>query len=270
VKSFGFFNSILCLLVALYGQVLLAQTTSSDATKIESAIWKNAGFLNVEISNTFFSPENKITSYNHQFDVTAVVFRNAGWNKNEVVESFRGVSKLYSECGILLRRLKLIMTDAPNGVVEVSYFTESKRSAFKLNLMSPQSSKPVFYFMKKLDPLPWAFSYIEGTPEAKELLNPTDSMEFKKAVGSSFVSSAIKTSWYKDHFGDPVQFAISHELGHILGVKNHVMKTDPEAASIMGGAISKMAEKILPLQCKVFKSSSILKKIESSQVAASK
>ena len=257
-----FFIFLICI-----GQFACGQIAASG-NQIESAIWKNAGFLNVEISTVPFTPENKMTKYSRQLDVTAIVFRNAGWNKKEVIQSFKGVAKLYSECGILLRKLKLIETDAPNGVVEVSYFTESKRSAFKLNLMSPQVSKPVFYFMKKLDPLPWAFSYIEGTPEANELLNPTDSMEFKKAVGSSFVSSAIKTSWYKEHFDDPVQFAISHELGHILGIKNHVMKTDPEEASIMGGAISKMAEKILVPQCQVFKSSTILKKMETPKIAA--
>ena len=225
----------------------VGSTKGSDcATPV--ATWEGAGFTNAEIKTIDIPTPTKPRAvvYTHEFDLSVVMLRDAGWNELMVRNSLARTSEIYSQCGIRIGKVKLVTVSSPN---EKRGLTFSEEASSDVEMSIPDLKKPIIFLV----------SWISNTNHAAFAKNRTKLLN-EKQYDTVWVSSYINSKDYKA-LRRKEYSTVAHELAHVLGNTGHVTKG--HANILREGEVGGLAgDKITKEQCELFKKYPMMKKLQ--------
>jgi hypothetical protein len=164
-----------------------------------------------------------------------VLFRNAGWTKEEVITRFRGVAAIFSQCGIQITLATVVEADAPKNWIDVSW--RGERRDLQIAKLAPETSKPILFFVRSDRDGNIAYAWRRGN-------NPDPHLS-----DTAWITAQVTRQSYRSR-RDPSYLTEAHELGHILGDCSHV---DDGSRNFLAGRYNLLNDQIRQDQCDAMK-----------------
>jgi hypothetical protein len=217
---------------------------SFNSTTNEIDQWLSAGFWRPEIkvinASPSIAPEGTFT---HKLNMTLVLFRNTGWTEDRVKAQVSRASEIYKQCGIELSEVKLVIANAPSGIIDVSY---NNRDDERISRSTPESKKPIVYFVRSNAEGQTAYSWGASVEKPS-----------RARFNTIWMTDDIDKSYKEVH--DPSYNVLAHEIGHILCGCSHF---PGDEKNLMAGKINLLNDRLNQTQCEVFQKSSLVEKIQ--------
>jgi len=116
-------RSLLIVLSLFLTYLSIQANGSSDERK-----WILAGYKNPSISEINLYQNVIKTKFSYKLDLDLLVVRHSGWTKEKLIDRYKEVAKVYSQCEIKFDKVRIIEVDAPDGVQIFSHGSVSKSS----------------------------------------------------------------------------------------------------------------------------------------------
>jgi len=252
---------------SILGLLFLMSLAHAAKLDPEARKWKRAGFTNPEISSIHV-PEAAITNANqsiaitHALDATIVMFRNTGWTREQIEAHLKRTNEIYAQCGIRLGEIKLVESDAYQGMLDINDRWNYEGDDLKIATATPQEIRPVIYLMRKIMQGEGGytnfehFQYSQNNPKVANtiwlatLINEEDYYFYHTSDDSGHESYLRR---------DPSYNVVAHELAHLLADMGH--ETTLTEKNLLNGAASEVNDHLLPRQCEKFKANPMMHKL---------
>jgi hypothetical protein len=231
--------------------------------------WTRNGFKNVKVESIpteqFYSPTSK-TKFTHGMELTAVLFRDSGWDRSEIEPRFKRVAEIYTQCGVKLSKLVYVEADPFEGRKNVDY-SESHDDLI-ISKAIPETPRPAIFFVQSLQKpnglISLAYSWRNGsiypdTPIEVPLRNTAwISNDFK--TNTRTTEERHKGEWTEK--GAPYtvydrSYSVdAHEIGHILTDSGHY---EGKGKNFLAGDERKANDRINPQQCEAIRRHPLVK-----------
>lgn len=227
---------VIVILLVLAGAV----HPTGNETASEEKRWADAGFGKPEIdwidSGRFYPDSNQ--SFTHRLDITLVMFRGTGWRKKVVFKRLQKVADIYGRCGLRLGRIKLVIADAPGGMID---FVRPGYRDVEIAQKVPSTAKPIFFYFRSIPEL-----------NAHAWVQTQQDDEIPQAIRNTAWFSLSVTLKLNIKLRHPGYVSEAHELGHILlDTLEHV----PDGVeNLMAGDYEYVNDRLNPQQCEKIKS----------------
>lgn len=229
-----------------------ASTAASDIKK-EIHLWKRNGHSEIQIE--FYRPSPH--SFNLIFDLSLVLLRNSGWTTDIVIKHLVRVEKIYAQCSIGLRNIKIVTTNPPKGILD--YPTIKGNEASSLALKTPIMAKPVLYFVRKIKEQTAA---IAGAPfyvgNDSPVVNTAWFSSYLNEPSYSMIRGILENGQTQIFYRDPSYDVVAHELAHILGNLPHF---EGNEQNLLSGVALLLNDYLTPEQCLKIKMSPLIKQL---------
>lgn len=231
-------------------QLVQATGTTPDSwptkpgTLLEEQKWNQVGFGQTRIENL------DVKIYTHEFDLSLVIFRDTGWTKKEVLTRMQRVAEIYTQCNIQLKSIKLVVTNAPRGWIDIDTDPKGENRDIRMAAVTPDIStlKPIIYFIRSIADESTGLAQIDDgrLPPSHPLTN------------TIWMPHEVTTEEYKNR-RDSRYSPIAHEVAHILCRCGHIPGDEDNILSQYYDAAN---AQITPEQCEQFKSSRFVRPIQ--------
>ena len=216
--------------------------------------WNKAGFgspaLTVLDSSDLYSSQSPV-KFTHQFQMTSVVFRNAGWTVEQAVQKVKNTAWIFSQCGIKISKAIIVETDAPNGWIDVDDTVEQGRTgrSFEITKRLPLVDRPILFHVRSSESSSLAYANpVCWTGADSPLAN------------TAWITTKANSPEYKKEKNGEYEVE-AHEIGHILGnwdAKVAFGHRYLDDENIMGPGTGRYGNRFDENQCKDMKKSPLL------------
>jgi hypothetical protein len=233
----------LLFLSSIYCQFIGASTTSN-----EEQLWNERGFsktsiVNVDIKQFYKKSPHQFT---HQFNLTVVIFRHTEWTKKVVLRRLKRVADIYAQCGIKLGTVKLVVTGAPQGMID---FHKPGHRDQKIAQLVPPTPKPILFYFRSIPKLN-AYAWIQNT----------DNDEIPEAIKNTAWFSLSVTMKLNKKIRHSKYISEAHELGHIF--LNSLEHSPKHAMNLMSDSHDHVNDQLTEDQCWRIKSHHLITPIK--------
>ena len=225
-----------------------------------SADWPTSEFKNIEISSIETAPFYRDIHhpFTHKYDLSILVFRNAGWELSNITERMKLVAQTYLQCRELtggfhlkLDKISVTTVDANEQWLEPQYDDHKKT----LTDLIPIKHRPLLIYIrndgrKKIDQKK-AFAYprymFKDDEQDWSLIDTAWQTNYQPDTNS------IHYKWRDKKFVDE-----THELGHVLMDMGHFKKYDKNLMSLFG---ERLDSTMTAEQCQRLAASPLIEKL---------
>jgi hypothetical protein len=236
------------LLLFLALSLPLASARAASTEELQKT-WANSGFNRpVVISlnrSQLTDPTDAATRLTHQFSLTAVIYRDAGWSADEVESHIKRTAHIYAQCGIAISSATLVLADSPNGWIDIDGQTSGPNgNTERMAQMIPGRDRPVAFYVRSCRGGQTAFA------------NPVFySEKGAPGVNTVWITLDVITPAYLK-LRDPSYVPDAHELAHLLTNGGHV--DDDSVRNVLSDYIDLVNDRFTPDQCARMKSSPLV------------
>lgn len=225
----------LCLLLLVFSAFTYAK---SDA---EKKIWRKVG---LEVNSIMNQSYQRLPESYYYFDLTSVIFTEAGWTTELVESHFSKTNEIFKQCGIQIRNVKTVSVQAAK--------------KFSLSISTPKD--PMFSaLVAKVNPQKnLHLFWIKNVNERSMAIAGAEFYMGKNhvALNTILVSAEVESPNYwiiRDmneagqvliYRRDSAYDVLAHELTHILANSPHV-----EEKNLLAGDALKLNGALTPEQC---------------------
>ncbi|RZI53785.1 MAG: hypothetical protein EOP12_05565, partial [Pseudomonas sp.] len=221
------------------------------------AAFTQRGYSNVsalQVDLTSIARSREFPAPSHQILITAVIANDQGWKANEIMATMARTSGLLAKCGIQ-SKLNIVKANFPAVAIGNLTSVDEQRGRY-LVAHTPLKTKPILYFLKdtpeevRADGSGHAFALNTG------VRNLTGSPKLP-GHGAAFFGrdTAVQANGSKYDYqaveDDTFVIPVIHELGHLLGDRDHTDAGDPP--NILQGVTNRLSADITPEQCEAFR-----------------
>lgn len=234
----------------------------------EKSIWENAGFRNPEIVILQTSADRFSNKYTHELSMSLVMLRYSGnivetvgyvdesgdqivvrqmdikvsgWSKEVTVKSMVRVAEIYSQCGIKIDNVKLVIVDAPKDLTNVETYRQMLARA-------PQISHPaVFLTRERLEEDAAGHAYRYAMTDVNDVARDT-----------AWVAGLVNTDYHKKLKQEGFS-TLAHELAHLVADAEHIDYEN--GMNLLGPSSEQQNSEIWPSQCEEMKKHPSVKEI---------
>ncbi len=208
----------------------------------EKSTWAAAGFGKPKIETVdvqkLLRKGKEQFSYSHGLDLTLVVFRGTEWTKKLVLKRLIKVARTFARCGVKLRRVKLVIANAPGNTID---FLRPGLRDWEIVKLLPPTPKPVLFFIRSI-PKYNAYAWVQSSGNE----------EIPAEVRNTAWFSLSVTMDLNKKIRHPEYVSEAHELGHLL---LDSMEHPPKGTkNLMADYYEDVNDLLTPGQCEKIKS----------------
>ena len=244
----------------------------------EKTAWENAGFSNPEFMTVATKADDFSKKYTHELTMSLVMFRYkseivetvdvvdmsqdeiktikmdlkiSGWTPEILKNSMRRVAEIYSQCGIKIDHVKLVVVDAPDQLVNVDSFE-------KMVSKIPVTPRPTLFFTRER---------LENDAAGHAYTMDKENLFGSVTVNTAWIAGIVNTAYHKNLHIEQKQegySTVAHELAHLLANSEHINSDD--GMNLLGGSPEQQNSHIRREQCDAMKTHPSVHEIKSKGV----
>ena len=184
-------------------------------------------------------------------DVTAVMVKGSGWTAEQALRKFQEAARVFSQCGVALRRVELAAVRAPGGRTQWLRFEKEGPDSFvRLRRLVPAAGKLVVLLTGAFpdDADGAGFSRAEWS-NGKDLA--------PALYDTVFLSDYATSEAYRSENAASPYSLLAHEMLHVLTREGRHLN-DPEP-NLLNNTWSVRSDRILPRHCEAARASPLVR-----------
>lgn len=216
---------------------------ATRASAEEHAMWAREGFTEPEVAFLNLRTSSSLAERaTHELDLTAIVYRQSGWDPELVKRALPLVGDVFARCGVRLASARFVIANPAYRQLDLTEESEDRVA----DAVPNGAAKPFLFFGR--DNLNTTTKGTAGFSAA--YAHNRDGCR-GPTCDTAWFSLKVTTSNYRILRNDPVALAIAHELAHLLANEDHRGGAE---TNLLHGDGKMIDPSLTPAQCATIRS----------------